>query len=486
VLNSSLDQVPQQNKDGSTPSFSDFDPGVIPFQRQLVCDIHAFDYSLGVHECLLSGSLGSAKSLIAAHLAIDHCLRFPKARLLIGRKSMPDLRATIFTKIIEHLEGSITIDGRQFEQGKDYDYSENVCSVWFPNGSQIIARSWGDRRFKKLGSLELSAAVVEELTENDAEDEQALKYLRTRVGRLPHIKNNWIIYCTNPDSPSHFAYDYFQIDKRQRRLPTSDLSKTRHVYFSSTKDNPFLPDWYINQLEADLDPKLARRLIHGEWVELTTDVIYYAYSERNYRDAEYQTKPHRPIYLCFDFNIGYGKPMSMTAHQFIDGKFHFFFESIVQGASTYEQMENIAGLGILDHPCHYIVHGDATGGFKNTVSHTTDYDIIKRFLANYRTRDKNPVDFQIEVPRSNPPVRTRHNIVNSYFLNAKGEHRLYVYKTCQTLHKGFKLTSLKKGGTYIEDDSKEYQHVTSAAGYSIVWCHKSINSSTGMRSEQIR
>jgi hypothetical protein len=30
-----------------------------------------------------------------------------------------------------------------------------------------------------------------------------------------------------------------------------------------------------------------------------------------------------------------------------------------------------------------------------------------------------------------------------------------------------KLTALKKGAEYIEDDSKEYQHITTAAGYRI-------------------
>jgi hypothetical protein len=32
-----------------------------------------------------------------------------------------------------------------------------------------------------------------------------------------------------------------------------------------------------------------------------------------------------------------------------------------------------------------------------------------------------------------------------------------------------KLTSLKKGADYIEDDSKEYQHVTTSIGYRVVY-----------------
>jgi hypothetical protein len=41
---------------------------VIPWQRRCLLDIRTkFDYSIGTHEILLSGSVGSAKSLFLAH-----------------------------------------------------------------------------------------------------------------------------------------------------------------------------------------------------------------------------------------------------------------------------------------------------------------------------------------------------------------------------------------------------------------------------------
>ena len=75
----------------------------------------------------------------------------------------------------------------------------------------------------------------------------------------------------------------------------------------------------------------------------------------------------------------------------------------------------------------------------------------------------------MEVPRSNPPIRERHNIVNAYCCNSLKQIRLFVYAKCKTLHEGFNLTALKKGAEYIEDDSKEYQHITTAAGYRITY-----------------
>lgn len=203
---------------GSTPSFSEFNPYLIPWQGRLIDDLfYNFDYSLGVHEVLLSGSVGSGKSLPAAHCAVRHLLTYSRARCVLGRRAMPDLRDTIFTKICEHLDGTVKPDGTVFREGRDYGVSRHNCRIWFANGSEIISRSWADTNHKKLGSIEASIAIVEELSENDADDEVALRYLRMRVGRLPHVPQQWIIYCTNPDSPAHFAYKYFQIGERQAR-----------------------------------------------------------------------------------------------------------------------------------------------------------------------------------------------------------------------------------------------------------------------------
>lgn len=464
----------------STPSFSEFDPTPIPWQRDLINGVfHDFDYALGTHEILLSGSVGSGKSLPAAHCALRHLLSFPKSRCVLARRAMPDLRDTIFTKLVEHLEGTVKADGKLFREGYDFGLSNHNCKMWFANGSEVISRSWADKNYKKLGSVEASIALVEELTENRGEDEMAIRYLRMRVGRLPHVPQQWIIYATNPDSPSHFAYDYFQIGQRQSGK-TEGLNPTRHVYFSLTEDNPFLPPWYVEQLKEDLDPKLALRMLRGQWVEIASDVVYHAYSEeKNFSAEAYVVDERKPVYINWDFNIGEGKPLSLCLSQ-VDIKsdqverFHFFAEVIIQGASTEDACNELADRGLLNYRTRYVVHGDSTGGSKSTKSKSSDYDIIRKFLANYKNSHGEQLDFEMDVPASNPPVRTRHNLMNAYCRNDAGRSRLTVYKGCPTLNKGMKLTALKKGGQYIEDDSKEYQHVTTAAGYHVARVHRRI------------
>ena len=126
---------------GSTPTFQEFNPDHIPFQRQVIDNIASFDYLKGTHEVLLSGSVGSAKSILMAHLVIRHCLENNRARFLIGRRALPDLKDTLYLKILEHLEG---IDHRY------YRIWHNIGRIWFINGSEIICKSWADKRYSEL------------------------------------------------------------------------------------------------------------------------------------------------------------------------------------------------------------------------------------------------------------------------------------------------------------------------------------------------
>lgn len=445
----------------STPSISDYSPKTVPFHVEVINDFYKkLDFSIGTHEILLSGSVGSGKSLLAAHLVIRHCIENPRARVLIGRRSLPDLKRTLFQKIIEHLDGS------SLKMNVDYWVNTSTATIKIRNGSEIIGASWADKRYLKFRSLELSGSVFEEAIENTGDDYNAIKEIRQRVGRLPHIKTNFSLYCTNPGSPSTELYKYFFEEK----------SLTRHVYYSLTESNPHLPRTYIEQLKKDLDPKEARRMLYGEWVEIDKERIYYSYDiDKNFIKSEYVVDPKYPISISFDFNIGHNKPMSCVFGQYITNTdtFHFFDEVIIHGARTESVLEDAAARGLLDHNVEYEVYGDATGAARHTNSLHSDYDIIRNYLNKYKRKDGRGLVYRMRVPLSNPPIRERHNHVNAYCFNSLNQRRLFVYQKCKTLHEGMKLTALKEGSQYIEDDSKHYQHCTTAIGYKIVYTHHS-------------
>jgi hypothetical protein len=426
----------------ATPSITQFNPNLIPYQKDVIDDIRAnFDYDLGVHELMLSGSIGSAKSTLMAHIIVTHCMQNSGARALIGRLSMPALRATLFNKILEHIEQDLVID-------RDYDVNQTTATIRFRNGSEIISRSWSDKKYYKVRSLELSAVAIEETTENDTQD--FYNEIKMRVGRIPHVKEKFIINATNPDAPSHWAYKYF----------IEANSKTKHVYYSRSEENPFLPKSYISQLKDDLDPKMARRMLYGEWIELAQEIIYYAYDKtQNFIPKSYNPDPRHPVWISYDFNIGEGKPLSCVLFQYIGDTFHFFNEVVVQGMRTLDSLDELHDRGLIPQGFKYYITGDASGKNRDTRSRKSDYELIEGYFANTGK------DFEMKLFASNPPIRTRHNLVNAYCLSENGNRRLFVYNDCKVLDEGLRLTALKKGASLIEDDSKHYQHITTALGY---------------------
>jgi hypothetical protein len=256
--------------------------------------------------------------------------------------------------------------------------------------------------------------------------------------------------------------------------------KCRFVFYSNTFDNPFLDPIYISQLETDLDPKRARRYIYGEWIEIAEDVVYYSYDRKlNFRNTVYNIDRKLPVHLSWDFNIGDNKPLSTAIIQYDRlNHMHMFGEVVVEGMRTEDSCEELAGRGFLDFGTKYIINGDATGRARSTRNIKSDWEIIKEYFSNYRTKGGEQLQFEMDVPLSNGAIRQRHNKVNAYFHNAKGDRRAFVYRSAPTIDKAFRLTQLKKGGDYIEDDSKPFQHIGTACGYSLMAFLRSIEANT--------
>lgn len=437
-----------QNHLESKPTFCGYSPDILKYHREVLDCIKSHDYSTGNLEILLSGSFGSGKSLLMAHLAVRHCIEFSGARVAIGRRAMPDLKRTIFREIVDHIS-------EDFVEGVHYKINRASHTITWKNGSEIICLSWADQLYAKFRSLKLSMFVVEEIVESDESEMEAFKQIKARLRRIPHMKQNILIAATNPEAPSNWVYKYF--------IEGSEKFSNRKVFYSKTHENPFIDPAYISQLKQDLSPKEAERYLEGRWVEIAGEVVYYEYrSAEQYRRREYKVDPNHPVIISWDFNIGEGKPMSAIFAQHIADEFHIFDEVVIDGARTVDTIDEAAARGYLRPEWSYIICGDASGKNSDTRSRKSDYEII---TSEFQKRS---LRYQYLVPPANPPIRTRHNRVNSYCRNAAGQTRLWVYEAAKTVDEGLRLVKLKAGANIIEDDSKRYQHCTTALGYAVV------------------
>ena len=448
----------------SKPNFSGFIP--FGYQRDVLRLINTHNYALFTPEILLSGSVGSAKSILLAHVAIKHCIEFPGAYCAIGRRSLPDLKKTLFREILEHLEESLI-------EGEHYKVLQQSAEIQFSNGSVIQAVTWGDGRWAKFRSLKLSMIIIEEFTENDDEFEPGFKILKARLRRIPTVSQNLMICATNPDEPDTFCYKYF--------IEGAEKFPSRFVFYSVTTENKYLDPIYIDQLLQDYSMLEAERYLRGRWISISGLGIYHAYSEETNLRESYKPDPKLPLRITFDFNTADGKPQSAALFQMTrDGNFHFFAESVIDKANwCIDNLDDFQANGLFEWTDKdgkhfwnkYILYGDATGRARSSNSLRSNYELIEIWFA------QRGLTLEVEVPKINPPLVKRWTTVNALCQNAKKEVRLFVYKTCPVLNQGMKLAK-KKPGTAMEDDSKRYQHITTALGYAVCFCKDNETSKT--------
>jgi hypothetical protein len=365
---------------------------------------------------------------------------------------LPDLKKTIFHEIVESLQND-----PNFKEGVHFKARYNSAHITFANGSEIMPITFGDRNWGKVKSYLFSGGVIEEATEMEDEfytnEHSGFDMLTARINRLAHVKENFLLMLTNPGEPDHYLYDYF--------IEGQNKHSDRFVYYSQTDKNPYLDPNYIKKLRESYSNLMAERYLRGRWISIFGKGIYHAFSEKNMAKKTYKIDPNYPIYLSFDFNIASGKPLSSIMYQYKNKIFHFFAESVIEGAYTYEGVDDFYNRGLINRDHFYIIQGDATGRNRDPSSKQTNYDVIESYLT------QRFIKFEMDVPTRNPPIRTRHSIVNAQCCNDLNQVRVKFYDGVPVAIQGMKLTRLKKGANYIEDDSVRSQHITTAIGYGI-------------------
>ena len=429
-----------------TPLLQEFNPKVIPWQFDAISYFDHFNYSSGILEALFSGSIGSAKSICAAHIVALHLIRNQGSRVIVLRRALKDLKRTFWPLFLNHIADV---------PGLIREYNKSEMRITLVNGSELIGDSYDSGDLEKFRSLELSGAVIEEASESYKELYDAIKM---RLGRLNTVRQNFLLTLTNPDEPSHYLF---------KEMIESDGKNNKKVFYSLTEQNPFLPVWYIENLRRDLDPMMAKRMLQGQWISIQGQTPYYAYDSNKQflKETSYKIHPSYPLDFFHDFNIGAGKPMSSGYGQVVNGVFHIGKTFIVEGFNTQEIIDEMIEDGCLETVNEVRVFGDRNGKNRDSRGNRSDYEIIQKALSSFRKKDSRPVKVSMHVPNENPPIRSRQNVVNAHCLNDQGQTRLYIYRDAQKLDEGLRLTKIKKGSAYQEDDNNDYQHVVSALGY---------------------
>lgn len=259
-----------------------------------------------------------------------------------------------------------------------------------------------------------------------------------------------ILFTTTLDEPGSWMHSMF-VEQYDPEL--------MDVFYATTFENRHLPEGYIQSLKRMYPARLYDRMVLSKWVALSAHVIYHSFDRAKHLMAEVAFAPELPLLWSHDFNLAPGKPMSSVLAQLRRGlhgmELHVFDEIVMETADTNHVIAEMKA-----RPWHeqaragIIVYGDASGRARDTRSGMTDYSLLA--TAGFA---------QQKVPKSNPPVRDRHNLVNCLLCDAEGRVRLKIHPRCETLIRGLERAALKQGAQYVEDDSLFEQHVTTALGY---------------------
>lgn len=201
---------------------------------------------------LASGGYGSAKSFSLIIRAIEYAMTYPGIEILICAETLPMIRDTLFKDFMNVCPKILIKHSTQ-----------SPINIFFKNGSLAKFRSF-DQPFKAK-SFTVGAILIEELT---TFKEKTFNQLRGRLRQvrppdspLPDFPRT-LGAATNPDTKTHWVYKAFFDPKTKM--------KDSCVIESTSYDNEFLPDDYLDDLDEfiDTNPDYHRRNVMGEWGRL--------------------------------------------------------------------------------------------------------------------------------------------------------------------------------------------------------------------------
>jgi hypothetical protein len=406
--------------------------------REIIYD--PLDSQRDFHNCTArykgySGPIGSGKSQALCQETIRLTYLNPGRTGLLGAPTYPMLRDATQATLLELL-GANKIP-------YDHNKGENAL-VMGDTGSRILFRPVDD--FERLRGTNLAWFGLDELTYTQEE-----AWLRLE-GRLRDPKAHTLCGFA-AWTPKGYDWVYRKFVAR----PT----QTYQTIYAKPSENRHLlgrdPDFY-SRLSESYDEKFYAQEVLGSYLNLDGSRIYNAFEQKDHV-TDLSVDPRIPILWALDFNVN---PMSSVIAQIKDGRIAVLDEIVIRHATTRQACEVFLAK-FPKHEAGAIIYGDASGYSQHTTG-TSDYDMLKEHFAIHSSMT---VDYR--VPKSNPSVRERINLMNTKLRSARGDIGLSIDRKCKELILDFEQVCYKGDTGQIDKDRDRMRtHASDALGY-LVW-----------------
>lgn len=262
--------------------------------------------------------------------------------------------------------------------------------------------------------------------------------------RVPGFTNQIAIATT----PEGYRFTYKTFGKETR--PNYRLVK------APTRSNPHLPDGYIDSLLQAYPANLIEAYLEGEFVNLTSGTVYYAYdrttSDNHHTRYPTRKPPESQVLVGVDFNV-----YNMHAVcAIMDGGCLYVFKEYTQVRDTPTLLKMLAEDILGTYTNSIVMYPDSTGA--STSSSNANVSDIKLI---YETPG-----FRVDAPKKNPRVEDRVAAVNAAFCNAIGERKLFIHEQfCPVLQEALEQQVYDSNGK--PDKSSGHDHIVDALGYMV-------------------
>lgn len=286
---------------------------------------YLFDYSHRWN--IFMGGAGSGKShFVIQKLIIKACQS--KRKVCMCRRYGTTINNSIWDLTKQML--------RQLKLLDQCSVNKSERSITLPNGSMIIMLGLDDEE-KLLSINGVTDFFIEEIFEVPQEIVDQID-LRLRA-KAPYLQ---IYGCFNPISPHHWLHGFCEGDKQP-----ADLFYDRSNY----KDNPFLPQSYVDSLESlkTRNPNKYRIFAEGNWGTDLDGLVFKHINFINSHDVDVNAMlKDKSWQVRCGMDIGELDPTAIAVSLFNERTqaLYLIKEFYQRGATLDEMYEAIINLGI--------------------------------------------------------------------------------------------------------------------------------------------
>lgn len=354
--------------------------------------------------CAFVGGVGSGKSYTLAIGAFLDALHSPDATIGIYGPTVAHVRDVCMAYILKLLAQ------HGFIKEKDYTVNKNEMKIisQHPQIGSFVFKTMDDPT--SIIGYQTYTAHVDELDTMDADKAEAAFYaVMARTRQWPegldqdYMTYNRTLKCYEPrnkvsiyTTPEGFKFVYKTWAKSTD--PEYKIVKGRTI------DNHFnASSYHANMLKKYPGP-LAKAYLEGEFVNLTSGSVYYAYNRESFNSEE-TIRPGEPLHIGMDFNVNHmAARVFVQRHSAAGESWHCVAE-----LDDVLDTPDIINIIRVRWPNHQInVYPDASGRARKTTNASSS-DISLLSAAG----------FTVKARAKNPPVKDRVAAGNNAFMNRK-------------------------------------------------------------------